>query len=110
MSEARWERLAADLAAAGLDVRVDVRTGMEAVYGRVRSYTSRSARLVLADGRHVTIGDRWWRKNPDVWIGWAVELEDAEGIGLRSWPVSKKRSEVVAAVLEAVGAGAAVAR
>jgi hypothetical protein len=100
--DARWERLRAQLAEAGVDVAVDARSYSEAVFGRVRFGTSYSARLILADGRHVTISDRWWRKNPDVWIGWEVALEGADDLVKRTWPLTKKRGEVVAAVLEAV--------
>ena len=106
MSAERWERLRAQLAEAGVDVRVDARSYAEAVYGRPRFGSSYSARAILPDGRHVTISDRWWRKNPDVWIGYEVVLEGADSIVRRTWPLSKKRSEVVATVLEAVAVGA----
>lgn len=99
---ARWERIQQLLAAEGIDIRVDARPYQEAVYGRVRSGTSYSARLVLPDGRHVTVRDQWWRKNPDVWIGYLVSTETAEGIVTRDYPLTKKRSEVVAFVREAV--------
>jgi hypothetical protein len=64
------------------------------LYGRVRHGVARSVTLRLDDGRMVEIRDAWWRKNPDVWIGWQVDLVDAEGIVTRSSPVTKKRIEV----------------
>jgi hypothetical protein len=89
----RWDRLAATLAAAGIDATV-----------HARSYpggTSRSITIKLPGGL-LEVHDKWWRKNADVWIGWQVHTENADGIVTREWPLTKKRSEVAAAVAEAL--------
>lgn len=106
MTAARWDRLAADLAAAGVPVTVDARPYAEAVFGRVQHGTTRSVSLALKGGRRLTVSDRWWRKNPDVWIGWEVYTERADGIAERPAPLTKKRPEVVEAVLAALDLGA----
>lgn len=98
----RWDRLAADLAAAGFQVTVDVKQYTEDRRGRVHHGSTRSVRMILPDGRHITICDGWWSKNPDYWIGWQVWLEAPDGITLRTWRYTKKRGEVVAAVQTAV--------
>lgn len=102
MSAERWARLAADLTAAGLEVTVSERAFAEDRRGRVYRGVSRSVTILLPDRGLVQIRDAQWRKNPDVWIGWTVERDDADGISIRSWRPSKRRSEVVEAVLEAV--------
>lgn len=99
----RWDRLAADLEAAGITARVDSRAYTETRYGRPAHGVSRSITLRHPAGGLVAIHDRWWNKNPDVWVGWEVYREDAEGIvqGRPSrW--SKKRAEVTAAVRAAL--------
>jgi hypothetical protein len=102
MSAARWERLKASLAAAGVDATVDERPYSEAVYGRVQHGVSRSIAIRTPDRGFVEIGDGWWRKNPDVWIGWKVVVSGADSIITRDYAPTKKRSEVVAAVKEAL--------
>lgn len=97
----RWFRLDADLIAAGVEMRMDERPYSESYRGRVQHGISRSAFLRTATG-NVSIADRWWRKNADVWVGWEVYTEDREGITTRTWPVTKNRAEVVAAVRAAV--------
>lgn len=101
MSAARWARLAATLAEAGHAVTVDERPYSELVYGRVQHGVSRSVTMRLDDGYLVEIGDAWWRKNPDVWIGWQVDLVAADGIVIRSFPRTKKRGEVAGRVAAA---------
>ena len=97
----RWDRLAANLAAAGIPARIDARPYQEMRRGRPASGVSKSITLRHPAGGLVTIGDRWWNKNPDKWVGWEVCREDAEGITLgRPSRWSKKRGEVVAAVRE----------
>lgn len=99
----RWDRLAADLAAGiGAEVRVDEKPYTEAYYGRVRQGVSRSITVRLPSGGLVEVRDGWWRKNPDVWIGWRVEVSGPDSITRRTWPNTKKRSEVVAAVRDAL--------
>lgn len=90
MEAARWERLVASLAAAGIDAKVDFN-------GLARSI------CIRLEDHFVHIGDKYWRKNADIWIGWQVCTEGRrDSIVQRIWPLTKKRSEVVAAVLEAV--------
>lgn len=94
MTAERWDRLAASLADAGITATVSPRP-----YPGGVSY---SITLRRPDGHLVEIHDRWWRKNPAVWIGWQVHLEGRDSIVIRDWPVTKKRSEVVAAVKAAL--------
>lgn len=102
-SGTRWGRLAADLAAEfGTSVRMVEKPYSEAVYGRVRHGVSRSAILGHPGGGAVEIHDGWWRKNPDVWIGWQVWVDGPDGIVRREWPATKKRSAVISAVREAL--------
>lgn len=98
----RWDRLVADLAGVGVEARVDEKPYAEEVYGRVRHGVSRSITLRHSGGGLVEVGDGWWRKNPDVWIGWQVSVDGPDSIIRRTWPNTKKRSEVVAAVREAL--------
>lgn len=98
MSSERWSRLQKTLADAGITIEVDSRGYQEMSRGRVQNGRSYSARIVLEDGRHITITDKWWRKNTDVWIGWAVIEEDTLGYIARQRPLTKKRSEVVSSV------------
>ena len=102
MSAARWQRLADDLAAAGVEASVHAKPYAESVYGRVRHGVSRSITLLHPVSGIVAIADQQWRKNPDVWVGWQVSREGRDSIVIRTWPISKKRSDVVAHVLEAI--------
>lgn len=98
----RWDRLVADLAGAGVEARLDEKPYAEEVYGRVRHGVSRSITLRHPGGGLVVVGDAWWRKNADVWIGWQVWVEGPDSFVRRTWPLTKKRSEVVTAVCEAL--------
>lgn len=89
----RWNRLAVTIAAADLPVTT--------VSSRPNG-TTHFISGTLPSGDRVEIHDKWWRKNPQVWIGYQVHVEDADGIERRSWPITKKRSEVIAAVREAL--------
>jgi len=94
MSEVRWARLAESLAAVGVAARVDVTPYPGGVN---RSVTLKAGNSLIE------VSDAWWRKNPDIWIGWQVHIEGRQdSIVKRTWPVTKKRSEVVAAVREAL--------
>jgi hypothetical protein len=84
----RWQRLADSLTAAGIPATVS------------GSGESRSIALRL-DGVRVEIHDKWWSRNLDKWIGWQVHTETSAGYTVRVWPITKKRSEVVAHVTEA---------
>jgi len=102
MSAERWNRLAADLAAAGVEVvRVDERAYSESNYGRVRHGVSRSITIRRADGWLVEINDSWWHKNDAVWTGYTVTASDRGSITRSVRRGMKRRSEVVAAVLDA---------
>jgi hypothetical protein len=86
----RWERLADDLA--------DVATAGVSHSGESRQILIRSGRTL------VVVHDTWWRKNPDVWTGWEVYTEGADGIVQRTYPRTKKRGEVRRHVMEALPA------
>lgn len=89
----RWNRLAQTIADAEVPVTtISSRGGGGAFYIGHR----------VESGDHIEIHDKWWRKNHDVWIGYQVHVEDAAGIVRRTWPVTKKRSEVVSALREAL--------
>jgi hypothetical protein len=99
----RWDRLATDLATAGIEANVDSKPYTEMRHARPAHGVSHSITLRHPAGGLVVIHDQWWNKNPDVWVGWEVYREDREGIvqGRPSrW--TKKRSEVVTAVRAAM--------
>lgn len=90
MSAARWERLADDFAAAGVPATIDITNYPGGV--------SRSI-LIRHDDTLITVMDRWWNKNDSVWIGWSVAVEGVkDSIIRKTYPLTKKRSEVVAHV------------
>lgn len=93
MSNPRWERLKESLAASGVEATIDTRA-----YPGGRSYSM--AFSLGRPGWTVEVKDQWWRKNLDVWLGWEVGVVNPEGVWVREWPLTKKRSEVVAAVIE----------
>jgi hypothetical protein len=91
--EVRWDRVAAALTAAGVpDVHVEAR--------RYPGGVSRS--IGIGVGATVEVRDCWWHKNDQIWIGYRVVAVDHEGIAIRSWSLTKKRSEVVTNVLAAL--------
>ena len=99
----RWDRLAADLAAAGIQASIDEQPYCETVRGRVRHGVNSSIMLKHPDGGTVEVHDAWWRQNPDTWIGWYVYRADAAGIERGRRPrLTKKRSEVVSDVRAAL--------
>lgn len=100
--EPRWGRLAADLDAANVDATVTERPYAESVHGRVRHGVSRSIVIARPDGSTVEVHDKWWNKNPDIWVGWEVSIVRPDSITGRTWRWNKKRAEVVAAVTEAM--------
>ncbi|KMV17640.1 hypothetical protein ACT17_15280 [Mycolicibacterium conceptionense] len=101
MSAARWQRLVDDLAAAGVESSVLDKPYTESVYGCVHHGVSRSITMLHPVSGIISISDRQWSKNPDVWVGWQVFREGRDSIVIRTWPITKKRSDVVAHVLEA---------
>lgn len=101
-TSARWSRLAADLTELGVEVRVTEQSYTQELYGRVQHGVSRSITFRHQGGGLVEVHDKWWRKNPDVWIGWQVHVENCDSIEVQHWPITKKRSEVVAAVRDAL--------
>lgn len=92
---ARWNRLA--------DTFADADVPMTTLQSTLGGQGFCIGRRVNDAGDRIEIHDKWWRKNHDVWIGYQVHIEDREGIVRREWPITKKRSEVVAAVREALG-------
>ena len=85
----RWARLAADLKAAGFDVRVDE--------NRYQGGVSRSVTYPVKGKGLVCVTDAMWSKNLDVWLGYQVTAEGADSIIIgRPGRPSKKRSETVA--------------
>jgi hypothetical protein len=50
---------------------------------------------VRAGSTLLVVADTWWRKNLDVWTGWQVHVENADGIVTRNFPKTKKRAQVV---------------
>jgi hypothetical protein len=103
MPEGRWGRLAADLRAAGFEVRLDEKPYSEIYRGRARHGVTISVTYRVPGKGLVVAHDIWWNKNPDVWVGWEVYAEGTDSIvvgGPSRW--SKKRSEVVTAFRSAV--------
>lgn len=91
----RWQRLADQVQTdAGIPVKVDA-----------YSYpggTSYSITHRLPGGDTVEVHDKWWSKNGDVWIGYQVHVQGGrDSLVKRTWPVTKKRSEVTAAIRQA---------
>lgn len=96
MAETRWDRLAADLKAAGFEITVDARAYQGDRPGK--GGITRSITLLVPGKGLVQISDAWWRKNPEIWIGWEVSASNADDIVITGRPkLSKKRSETVAA-------------
>lgn len=89
MTQARWQRLADDLEAAGIPASITVRA--------FPGGTSRSITLRAGDGSLVCIHDKWWSKNDTVWCGWQVHVEARDSIVKHTSTLMKKRSEVVTA-------------
>jgi hypothetical protein len=91
---ARWQGVADMLSAAGVQI-----------------WSAGAPIHIRAAGGHlVTVRDTWWRKNHDIWTGYQVELSNAADITVRLWPRTKKRSEVLDAVLEAIADASPVVR
>lgn len=93
----RWDRLAADLAAAGITARIDRKPYTETRYGRLVSGVSSSIFIRHPQGGSVEIDDKHGRGGK--WYGWTVSRIGADSItiGRPTWG-TKKRGEVVAAV------------
>lgn len=105
MSEDRWDRLTADLIAAGIDARLDATPYQEMRHGRPVHGVSKSVTVEHPAGL-VIVHDIWSRRNMDTWLGWEVYRENRQSIvqGRPSrW--TKKRSEVVTAVQAALTQG-----
>lgn len=67
---------------ADMDVKVD------------NFHESRKIQIRTGDSM-VIVADTWWTKNLDVWTGWQVYVENADGIVTRDFPKTKKRAQVV---------------
>jgi hypothetical protein len=93
----RWERLAARLTVAGIDAKLSQRSGPGAYFISIP-----------AGDVNVEVHDKWWSKNPDVWIGWQVHTDNVRTmLSSRGSALTKKQSEVVAAVREELAKAAA---
>lgn len=80
-----WDRLADSLNAAGVDAEVSAGLGGRWLIS-----------VRCANGERLEIRDAWWRKNPDIWIGWQAWLDGPDAIASEDLAPTKKRSEVVA--------------
>ncbi len=95
MSSPRWDRLAADLHAAGHVVQVD-KLPRGQVENEPAGYGSENLGMTIrVEAGVVQIRDGWWRKNPKVWIGWQAWLENGDSIVVRELQATKSRSAVV---------------
>ena len=94
----RWDRLAAALTEAGLKPELRTHKFWGGTYHRPVEKTGYHIYLTAPDGGMITIGDRFWSKNPDVWVGYTAWREDREGIVKRDMRWTKKRDEGVAFV------------
>lgn len=97
MSAARWDRLVADLVAAGVPAKVTSRTFSQLEHGRVVHGVSRSIGIGQGEGL-VMIRDRYGRGGK--WYGYSVCV--TRGDHDQEICRSAKRSEVVGAVVKAV--------
>lgn len=103
MAEGRWGRLVQDLTEAGFAPRLDEKPYSEIYRGRPRHGVSRSVTIQLPGKGLVTVSDKHWAKNIDVWLGYEVCAEDRDGIIIGRPPrASKNRGETVTAVREAL--------
>lgn len=102
MAEDRWDRLAADLAAAGVEARLDRRPYQQAEWGRVVHGTSSSIFIRHPHGGSVEISDKYGRRGK--WYGWTVSRVGADSItiGRPTWG-STKRNEITATVTSLLG-------
>lgn len=98
-AEARWDRLAADLAAAGVPCKVTARAYSQTEYGRVVHGVSRS--IIIGSGTgSIAVRDKFGRGGK--WYGYVADQQRADGCDeLIIRRAVTKRSEVVAAVLSA---------
>lgn len=94
MTAARWSRLVDSLGAEHIDATVTTRT--------YPGGTTRYIDWLMDDGSLISVHDKWWRKNDDVWIGWQVHIENSDSTVTRTWPITKKRGDVVAFVADAL--------
>lgn len=91
----RWDRVVESLRVACVPASVSSRSGNG--YG-VSYFIS----IPRPGGGSVEVHDKWWHRNPNVWIGYEVHAEDAEGIVQHVWPITKNRAGIVSAVKEAM--------
>jgi len=98
----RWDRLAADLAAAGIQGRIDRKPWQGTEYGRVVHGVSSSIWIAVPGKGGVSISDKYGRGGK--WYGFSVTAEDREGIvvGRFGW-AQPKRSVAVTEAQAALG-------
>lgn len=106
----RWDRLAADLAAAGIEASVYSRPYSEGRHGRIEHGVSYGIVLAHPAGGTVEVHDKWWRKNDSVWVGWQVHREGADAIEIEHSPLTKNRRDVVTYVRRMLAGQPAPAR
>lgn len=97
----RWDRLAADLNAAGIAASVERWPYTQERYGRIEHGVSKRIYLNHPDGGLVTVSDKYGRGGK--WYGWTVTREGADSItiGRPTW-AQTKRSVTVAEVRRAL--------
>lgn len=103
MDQDRWDRLAQALKDAGFEGRLDRKPYTEQYRGRVRSGLSCSITITVPGKGLITVSDKYYAKNLDVWLGWTVCAEGLDSItrGRDSYAI-KNRSSVVNDVRAAV--------
>src|SRR5689334_10498001 len=106
MSAARWNLLVESLGRAGVEAKVDEKSYAQTERGRVVHGVSRSITLRTATGGLVQVGDKWWSKNPNYWLGYEVVMSNADDIVTASLRATKVRSHVVDHVLDLLAVGA----
>jgi hypothetical protein len=89
MSAARWVAMAKTLTEAGYTVKVSERAYPGGVS---RSITIRT------DSSIIEVSDTWWRKNLDVWTGYAVWRSNLDSIVTANKTNLKSRADVRRAV------------
>lgn len=98
-AQARWDRLADDLTAAGVPCKVTARAYSQTEYGRVVHGVTRSI-IIGAGPGSIVIRDKFGRGGK--WYGYVADQMRSDGCDrdVIRWAV-KKRSEVVTAILSA---------
>ena|ERR1044071_7219140 len=89
MSDSRWGRMSQTLAEAGIENKITERSYAGGV--------SRSIQVRINPTHILIVHDKWWTKNPDVWVGWSAYVENtrtALAVRDNGWKATKKRAEI----------------